>query len=230
MRYTNLMFLLVVLFAVSLSAQVVDGVNANETAVTSGAANDIVCHSGATTVGPCDTGDFFFNSNLLILDQAAHGIAFGVDPADAGVIRLSNATAIEWEASPAGTDLSLSVNASEQFAFNNGVDLVLIGGAQTALFEDTTVTTGKTLVVIQEGDGQVTTETLLEFRTAAGTPLVGFKDRGRRLEVVGSGNQFILRVSGGTGSIAGFVIDSAADFVRSSTNQNHILVNADYKP
>ncbi len=231
MRYTNLMFLLVVLFAVSLSAQVVDGVNANETAVTSGAANDIVCHSGATTVGPCDTGDFFWNAGLLTLDQAAHGIAFGTDPADAGVIRLSNATAIQWEADPAGTDLSFSVNASEQFAFNNGNDLVTIGGGTDTLFvEDTEVTTGKTLLVIQEGDGQVTTETLLEFRNDSGTPMTGFKDRGRRFEVVGSGNQFILRLSGGGGSVAGFVIDSVSDFTRTTTNQNHILVNSDYKP
>lgn len=39
--------------------------------------------------------------------------AIGSDPADAGVIRLENAAVIGWEASPAGTDVTLTVDASE---------------------------------------------------------------------------------------------------------------------
>ncbi len=43
------------------------------------------------------------------------------DPADAGAIRLGNAELIEWEASPAGTDVTLTVNSSEQFVFSNDI-------------------------------------------------------------------------------------------------------------
>ena len=39
--------------------------------------------------------------------------AIGSDPADAGVIRLENAAVIGWEAAPAGTDVTLTVDASE---------------------------------------------------------------------------------------------------------------------
>lgn len=35
------------------------------------------------------------------------------DPADAGAIRLDNATSIAWEASPAGTDVTMTVDSSE---------------------------------------------------------------------------------------------------------------------
>lgn len=46
-------------------------------------------------------------------------ISIGADPADAGDIRLVNAGIIAWEASPAGTDVTLTVNSSEQFVFSN---------------------------------------------------------------------------------------------------------------
>lgn len=46
------------------------------------------------------------------------------DPADAGVLRLGNAEVVGWEASPAGTDVTLTVNTSEV--------LVLAGGGLTA--------------------------------------------------------------------------------------------------
>lgn len=43
------------------------------------------------------------------------------DVADAGAIRLGNGEAIAWEASPASTDVTLSVNASEQLVSSNDV-------------------------------------------------------------------------------------------------------------
>lgn len=50
--------------------------------------------------------------------------AIGSDPADAGVVRLENDAVIGWEASPAGTDVTLKVDASEILqasgAFNTG--------------------------------------------------------------------------------------------------------------
>jgi hypothetical protein len=48
-------------------------------------------------------------------------IALGADPADAGVLRLENAAVIGWEASPAGTDVTLTVNSSEQFVFSAAI-------------------------------------------------------------------------------------------------------------
>lgn len=48
----------------------------------------------------------------------ATSIAFGADPADAGPLRLSNNTAICWEAATPGTDLCLTLNASNEFEMN----------------------------------------------------------------------------------------------------------------
>lgn len=48
-------------------------------------------------------------------------LALGTDPADAGVLRLENAAVIGWEASPAGTDVTLTVNSSEQFVFSSSI-------------------------------------------------------------------------------------------------------------
>jgi len=48
-------------------------------------------------------------------------IAFGSDPADAGVVRLENAAVIGWEASPAGTDVTMTVNSSERFVFSHAI-------------------------------------------------------------------------------------------------------------
>ena len=43
------------------------------------------------------------------------------DPSDSGIFRLGNAELITWEASPASTDISLSVNSSEQFVFSDAI-------------------------------------------------------------------------------------------------------------
>lgn len=58
---------------------------------------------------------------LTLGDITPSSISIGADPADAGDIRLVNAGIIGWEASPAGTDVTLSVNSSEQFVFSNAI-------------------------------------------------------------------------------------------------------------
>lgn len=75
-----------------------------------------------------DTGSgalVFANTPALVTPDigAATGtsLAIGSDPADAGVLRLENAAVIGWEASPAGTDVTLTVNSSEQFVFSNAI-------------------------------------------------------------------------------------------------------------
>ncbi len=51
----------------------------------------------------------------------ATSVSIGADPADAGEFRLPNAGIVAWEASPAGTDITQTVNASEQFVFSNDI-------------------------------------------------------------------------------------------------------------
>lgn len=48
-------------------------------------------------------------------------LALGASPAGAGAIRLENAALIAWEASPASTDVTLTVNSSEQFVFSAAI-------------------------------------------------------------------------------------------------------------
>lgn len=69
-----------------------------------------------------DGTDFLFNAPLSV-DAS--------DPADSGAIRLDNNESIAWEASPAGTDVTLLVDSSEIFQFSTGVttagDLTITG-------------------------------------------------------------------------------------------------------
>jgi hypothetical protein len=60
------------------------------------------------------------------LDMVAQIISFGTDPADAGDIRMENATNICWEASPAGTDVCVGLTTGELVAFT-GVGGIAIG-------------------------------------------------------------------------------------------------------
>ena len=60
--------------------------------------------------------------------SAGDSLEFGDAAADAGPVRLENAAVIGWESAPSGTDITLSVNAFEQFVFNDGADLLTIGG------------------------------------------------------------------------------------------------------
>jgi hypothetical protein len=69
------------------------------------------------------SSNFTYDGTLLRSTNGMLGAYFGstaADIADAGAIRLGNAELIAWEASPAGTDVSLSVNASEQLVFTGG--------------------------------------------------------------------------------------------------------------
>ncbi len=61
-------------------------------------------------------------------------ISTAADPADAGAIRLGNAETIAWEASPAGTDVTLTVNAGEVLESSAPISATTgfqIGGAAT---------------------------------------------------------------------------------------------------
>ena len=51
---------------------------------------------------------------------AMTSISFGADPADAGSIRLENAAVIAWEASAAGTDVTMGADSSEVIQITGG--------------------------------------------------------------------------------------------------------------
>lgn len=55
-------------------------------------------------------------------------ISFGANPADAGRLRLSNNESICWEAATPGTDLCLTLNASDEFEINAPLNLTGAAG------------------------------------------------------------------------------------------------------
>jgi len=72
------------------------------------------------------------------------------DVADAGVIRLLNADLIGWEASPASTDITMTVNAAEEVAFSgNLIGMDLGNNAGYIQFATTRRFTGETANTIQ---------------------------------------------------------------------------------
>lgn len=76
---------------------------------------------GATTSTVSFTSPIFSSNNA--------------DPADSGIVRLSNAESICWEASPVGTDVCMSVDSSERAVFTGvGTSLLVPSGV---FFADT---------------------------------------------------------------------------------------------
>ncbi len=97
-------------------------VNSSNNLVTSAASADLL----ATLTNETGTGVAVFNTTPTFATSALSPIwqSTAADTADAGVLRLGNAEIIGWEASPAGTDVTLTVNSSEV--------LTLAGGGFTA--------------------------------------------------------------------------------------------------
>lgn len=89
-----------------------------------GADQDIPCYSGVgTTFAPCDTGDFFWTPATFLLNFPATGgiTSPAASAADAGFVRMANAEAIAWEADPAGTDVTLLVDANERMQVSSSL-------------------------------------------------------------------------------------------------------------
>jgi len=95
---------------------------------------------GATTP---TTGVFTTVTGNTSVTSPIHSSNAG-DPADSGILRLGNAELIAWESSPASTDVTLSVNASEQAVLtaatalipstNDAMSLGVSGTAMSDLF------------------------------------------------------------------------------------------------
>ncbi|MDI6732312.1 MAG: hypothetical protein QME16_00065 [Planctomycetota bacterium] len=74
-----------------------------------------------------DGTDFLFNAPLSI---------DATDPADAEAIRLDNAEGIAWEASPAGTDVTLKVDASEILQASGTFNAAALTEGAIAVYND----------------------------------------------------------------------------------------------
>jgi hypothetical protein len=104
------------------------------------------------------------------------------DPADAGALRLGNAETIAWEASPTGTDVTISVDASEIIQASNAVN---VAGAITNNSTITSSATGSLGWAVVDGTddtactSQCTSAAVFGFNLAAGATapvLVGPSD------------------------------------------------------
>ncbi len=65
------------------------------------------------------------------------------DPADAGAIRLNNAENIAWEAAPAGTDMTLGVDASEILQYSGTINATALTEGGNAVYNSTEVPGGE---------------------------------------------------------------------------------------
>ena len=88
---------------------------------------DLIDGVGAVDMdyGSADITDHTFTTDggTVILDGSVVTDFFSsdvADPADAGIVRLGNAETICWEASPAGTDVCMSVDSSEIIQLTGG--------------------------------------------------------------------------------------------------------------
>jgi len=99
------------------TAQTFSG-TANNVTITDTGAGSLTWNLGSNVV-VTGGSDQTFTKNLLFGSLAT---IFGSDPADSGSIRLSNAGTIGWEASPASTDVTISVDSNEDFVISSSAN------------------------------------------------------------------------------------------------------------
>lgn len=119
------------------------------------------------------------------------------DPADAGAVRLGNTEIIGWELATPGTDMTFGVNSSDQFAFNDGDNLLLIDGNEY-LFHNAKATTGQTKLTIKLGAGDGGGDHILSFENNAGAEQAFFRNSGQHWESINSSLNLVA--DGGIGS------------------------------
>lgn len=98
-------------------------------------------------------------------------LAFGADPADSGAVRLSNNTAVAWEASTPGTDVFIALDSSDILHVGQNAATISIGTSgtgNTTVVGDLTVT-GNDIIVGSVGNGA---------RITGGNGLITFKGEG----------------------------------------------------
>jgi len=96
---------------------------------------DITADASATWAGQVTdetgTGVWVFGTSPTITTSLTQD----GDAADAGYLRLQNAASIAWEASPAGTDVTLAVDTSEEVLLDNAVGLGLDDQSDLRFYE-----------------------------------------------------------------------------------------------
>jgi hypothetical protein len=102
----------------------------------------------------------------------AGSIAFGADPGDAGPVRLSNDTCINWEIAATGTDKCLKVNASDQLDFNGTLNLT---GAATGSVVINGATSGS--LTITGADAMAQAITITGAAQTSGATVLTIPDR-----------------------------------------------------
>lgn len=148
-----------------------DSVDLGEIAIEIGDVNNIFTEESADKLSIDPT------ANWPTSDASETLISAAADPADAGVGRLANAESICWEASPAGTDVCLTVDTSEQVTLSGGVFAAGVGGVGNEVVVDVTGSSNPFHLVnnaIGGDDGcfdvDVTSETASKTIRVVGTP------------------------------------------------------------
>ena len=99
-----------------------DGGISNAGTLTMSANSAAITHSGSTTLAISSTSGTVGVESVTFTGDAITGVAsltastyvaLGAAAADAGEIRLSNTDSIEWEAAPAGTNVTIATSADE---------------------------------------------------------------------------------------------------------------------
>ncbi len=116
-------------------------------------------------------------------------IAFGADPADTGAVRLSNGSAegIYFEASPAGTDVGIFLDASEVLQVYNseyGFSTTTLDGNQNSLTDWSFIELGGGTIATAGLIRVANNQTILRSKTAGGTDV--------NLLVYDSANQLLI--------------------------------------
>lgn len=200
-------------------------------AATSGIVTSLTNSAGIAANVSDETGTslLVFNTTPTLVTPvlgAATGtsIAFGTDPADAGIVRLENNTNIAWEASPAGTDITLGVDASEILqasgAFNAGGTITESANAvpnstdNLSFFAATTSAQLAGVISDETGSGALVFGTSPTFVT----PILGTPTSGTLTNATGL--PISTGVSGLAAGIASFLATpSSANFATAVTDE-----------
>ena len=99
------------------AASGVIGTVTNSAGLANGLADETGSGAAVFASGPTFTSPQLGAASASSLTSALFQSNSG-DPADSGVLRLGNAEVIAWESSPTGTDMTLTVDASEVLTYN----------------------------------------------------------------------------------------------------------------
>src|SRR3990172_2847966 len=206
--------------------------------------------TGEVQIDVDGVNEFRFLTNLLdafgaTLDNIAIFISNAADPADAGVIQLGNTEIIAWESNPASTDLTITSDASENFIFNSGWNILDMGlnAFNNAIFDVAGIGNRLTSTSIALGDILKSDGTDFKRFARGGAGLVlkvnaGGTDLEWATDNTGAGGSgiplppkkwgaFYPRSTSlfGVGLVAGCTMGATASFVYDTTDNSNALLS-----